>query len=92
MDMETRMQLHTLIYKIVSLRIVCGRHEDSGTVRGKLEAETRTRIRKLKDLERTTELEAAQRLYDCYEEKAQSLAGIEPLPKRPEPVRITLAI
>lgn len=92
MDMESRMQLHTLIYKIVSLRIVCGRHEDSGTVRSKLESETRTRIRKLKDLECTSELEAAQKLYECYEERAQALVGAEPVTKRPEPVRITLTI
>ena len=92
MDMESRMQLHTLIYKIVSLRIVCGRHEDCGSVRSKLEKETRTRIRKLKDLERTTELEAAQKLYECYEEKAQTLSGSETFSKRPEPVRITLTI
>lgn len=90
--MESRMQLHTLIYKIVSLRIICGRHEDSGSVRSKLESETRTRIRKLKDLERTSELEAAQHLYECYEEKARTLDKSVPLPKRPEPVRITLAV
>jgi len=94
MNLESRMQLHVLIYKIVSLRIVCGSYEDSATVRTKLEAETRRRILKLRDIENTSELEAAQSLYDMYEEKIKTLDGaVSPaFLKRTEPSRITLTI
>ena len=94
MNLESRMELHLLIYKIVSLRVICGSYDDSSSVRCKLEAETKKRISKLKDIERTTELQAAQSLYDMYEEKARSLAGVvsPSLTKRPEPARITLSV
>lgn len=94
MDLESRMKLHLLVYKIVSLRIVCGGYEDSATVRNKLEAEIRVRMGRVSDLERRTELDAAQRLFEMYEEKAKSLAEAASLKfmRRPESSRITLHV
>jgi hypothetical protein len=73
MTLQSRMQLHVLVYKIVSLRIDCGNYEDCTTVRSKLEAETLNRIRRLKELENKSEVEVAQMLCDLYEEKLQSI-------------------
>lgn len=67
------MQLHMLVYKIVSLRIACGNYEDSASTRGRLEAETQNRIRRLKELENKSELEVAQTLCDLYQEKLDSM-------------------
>jgi hypothetical protein len=66
------MQLYVLVYKIVSLRIACGNHEDSASSRRKLEFETQNRIRRLKELENKSELEVAQTLCDLYQEKLNS--------------------
>lgn len=94
MNLESRMQLHLLIYKIVSLRVICGSHEESATMRNKLEAETLTRIRKIKDLQNCSEVEAAQGLLEQYQEQAKNLAGLAPgfLKPSAKPERITLAI
>jgi hypothetical protein len=92
MNLESRMQLHVLTYKIVSLRIICGNYEDSATVRTKLEAETRKRILKLRDIESTSELEAAESLYNMYEDKVKTLDGVMAPAFRAEPSRITLSI
>jgi len=93
MNLETRMQVHLLIYKIVDLRILCGSHEDSATMRGKLEIETQRRVRKMKDLEKCSELEAAQSLLALYEERAEKLPVAAPvIARRAEPERMTLRI
>jgi hypothetical protein len=63
------MQLHTLVYRIVSLRITLGNYEDSASIRGKLEVETQKRIRRLMELGNISELEAAQALLVLYKEK-----------------------
>jgi hypothetical protein len=89
------MELHLLIYKIVSLRVICGGHEDSASVRNKLEAETQKRICKLKDLEHTTEQQAAQSLYELYEEMAKSRragAASQESVRRPKAERIRMSI
>ena len=72
MTLQSRMQLHLLVYKIVSLRIVCGNYEDTASIRTKLEAETHNRILRLKDLESKSELEVAQTLLNLYQEKFQA--------------------
>lgn len=72
MTLESRMQLHVLVYKIVSQRITCGNYEDSASIRGKLEAETQNRIRRLKELENKSELEVAETLCNMYQEKLQT--------------------
>jgi hypothetical protein len=92
MDLETRMQVHLLIYRIVDLRILCGSHEDSATVRGKLEIETQKRIRKMKDLGKCSELEAAQNLFMLYEEKAKNLPVAAPVFNRVNRARTVLRI
>jgi hypothetical protein len=93
MDLETRMQVHLLVYRIVDLRILCGSHEDSATVRGKLEIETQRHVRKMKDLQKCSEREAAQTLFTLYEERAKNLTVAAPiLNRRPEPAKITLRI
>lgn len=72
MTLESRMQLHVLVYKIVSLRITCGDYEDSPSSRGKLEAEAKNRIRRLSELEHKSELEVAQALCESYEERLRT--------------------
>lgn len=72
MNVESRMQLHVLVYKIVSLRITSSNYEDSPSSRGKLEAETRNRIRRLSELEHNSELEVAQNLCESYEERLRT--------------------
>jgi len=88
------MQLHVLVYKIVSLRIVCGNYEDSSSFRDKLEAETMNRIRRLRDLENKSELEVAQTLCDLYQEKFDQMpAGYAMGETRsPRPVRTILNV
>jgi hypothetical protein len=66
------MQLHMLVYKIVSLRMAYGNYEDSASIRSKLEAETQNRISRLKDIQNKSELEVAQTLFDFYQEKFQA--------------------
>ncbi len=66
------MQLHVLVYQIVSLRITCGNYEDSASIRCKLEAETQNRILRLKELENKSEVEVAQTLCDLYQEKLRT--------------------
>ena len=73
MTLQSRMQLHTLVYRIVSMRIDFAKYEDSASSRGRLEAETHKRICKLKVLENKSELEVAQTLCDSYQEKLGSL-------------------
>lgn len=73
MTFQSRMQLHVLIYKIVSLRIPCGNHEDSTSVREKLESETRKRIRRLHEIEGKSEIEIARTLCDMYQERLDQL-------------------
>jgi hypothetical protein len=94
MSLESRMQLHKLIYEIVSLRIICGSHEESATMRNKLEAETATSIRKMRDVKNCSEIEAAQGLLEQYQEHAKHLAGLTPGFFKPAPKaeRITLSI
>jgi len=94
MNLESRMQLHKLIYEIVSLRIVCGSHEESATMRNKLESETATSVRKIRDVKNCTEVEAAQGLLEQYQEQAKQLAGLTPgfFKPSPKPERITLSI
>ena len=67
------MQLHTLVYKIVSMRIALANYEDSASNRGRLEAETQKRVRRLKELENKSELEVAQTLCELYQEKLGNL-------------------
>jgi hypothetical protein len=94
MSLESRMQLHKLIYEIVSLRIVCGSHEESATMRNKLESETANSIRKMRDVKNCSEIEAAQGLLEQYQEHAKHLAGLTPGFFKPAPKaeRITLSI
>ncbi len=73
MSLQLRMELHILIYKIVSLRVLCGNYEDSATVRGKLERQVQTRIRRVKELEHKSELAVAQALYELYEERHKDM-------------------
>ena len=75
MDLQSRMQLHILVYKIVSQRIVCGNYLDSEGMRSKLEAQTQKRIRRLAELENKTEVESALSLYDLYAKKLASRSG-----------------
>ena len=77
MTIQLRMQLHMLVYRIVSLRMAYGNYEDSTSIRSKLEAETQNRIRRLKEIEGKSELEVAQALLNLYLEKfqARSLAS-----------------
>jgi hypothetical protein len=72
MTMQSRMQLHVLVYKIVSLRIASGNYEDSPSSRRRLEAETENRIRRLSELEHKSQLEVAQTLCDSYEERLRT--------------------
>jgi hypothetical protein len=72
MTIQLRMQLHMLVYKIVSLRMAYGNYEDSTSIRSKLEAEIQNRIRRLKEIEDKSELEVAQTLLDLYLEKFQA--------------------
>jgi len=79
------MQLHVLVYQIVSLRIPCGNYEDSWSMRCKLECETRKRIRRLRELENKSEVEVARRLCDMYQERANQFPAMYTmgLSKRP---------
>jgi hypothetical protein len=88
------MELHVLIYKIVSLRLVCGNYEDSSSFRDKLEAETINRIRRLRDLENKSELEVAQSLCDLYQEKFDEMPARYAMgeTRRPRPVRTILSV
>jgi U3 small nucleolar ribonucleoprotein component len=72
MTMQSRMQLHVLVYKIVSLRITCGNYEDSPGSRRNLEVETQNRIRRLSELENKSELEVAESLCESYEERLRT--------------------
>jgi hypothetical protein len=92
MNLEARMEVHLLIYKIVDLRILCGSHQESATVRGKLEVETQRHITKMKDLEKCSELEAARSLFLLYEERAKNLTVAPIFNRRPEEAKITLRI
>jgi hypothetical protein len=94
MTLQSRMQLHVLVYRIVSLRIDCGNYEDCTTARSKLEAETLNRIRRLKELENKSEVEVAQMLCDLYEEKLQSIrtASDSDGPKSYKSQRIMLTV
>ena len=77
MTIQLRMQLHMLVYKIVALRMAYGNYEDSTSIRTKLEAEIKTRIRRIQELEDKSELEVAQTLLDLYQEKFQARAPIK---------------
>jgi len=83
MSSESKMQLDLLVYKIVSLRIICGNYENSATSRNVLEVQTRTRIRRLTELENTNEHEVGQKLYDSYIEKLRSRSSITVRASRP---------
>jgi len=72
MTPDPKMQMDLLVYKIVSLRIIFGNYDNSATTRKILEVQTRTRIRRLTELENTNEHEVGQRLYDSYMEKVKS--------------------
>ncbi len=72
MNLQSRMQLHVLVYKIVSLRMAYGHYLDSQDTRSKLEAETHKAIRRRAQLDLKTELESAQSLHDSYSEKVSS--------------------
>jgi hypothetical protein len=71
MNFDSRLELHRLVFSIVSLRLVMGNYEDSATCRGKLEIETRARIARMAELDNKTELEAAQSLHDQYSENVR---------------------
>ena len=83
MSSESKLQLDLLVYKIVSLRIICGNYENSATSRNALEAQTRTRIRRLTELENANEHEVGQKLYDSYIEKLRSRSSITVRASRP---------
>ena len=72
MSSESKLQLDLLVYKIVLLRIICGNYDNSATTRNILEVQTRTRLRRLGELENTNEHEVGQKLYDSYIEKLRS--------------------
>ncbi len=72
MSSESKLQLDLLVYKIVSLRIICGNYANSASTRNILEVQTRARIRRLAELENTNEHEVGQDLYDSYMEKLKS--------------------
>ena len=72
MTIQSRMQLHMLVYQIVCLRMAYGNYEDSTSIRSKLETEIHSRIRRLQDIESKSELEVAQTLLNLYEEKFQA--------------------
>ncbi len=93
MEREPRLQMHLLIYKIVSLRVTCGNYDDSATTRNILEVQTRVRIRRLTELENKTEHEVGQSLYDSYLEKVNSRsASLSMLVSRPpRPAQFVLA-
>ncbi len=57
MTPDAKMQMDLLVYKIVSLRIIFGNYDNSATTRKILEVQTRTRIRRLTELENTNEHE-----------------------------------
>ncbi len=72
MNLQSRMQLHVLVYKIVSLRMAYGHYVDSQETRSKLEEETHKVIRRRAQLDLKTQLESAQSLHDSYSEKVSS--------------------
>jgi len=72
MSSESKLQLDLLVYKNVLLRIICGNYDHSATTRNILEVQTRTRIRRLTELENTNEHDVGQKLYDSYMEKLKS--------------------
>ncbi len=88
MILHTRMQLHLLVYKIVSFRIICGNYEDCPSFRGKLEMETQNRIRRLSELEHKSELEVAESMCESYEERLRTRPN--PLSRVPSS-RVTIA-
>lgn len=71
-NLESRMNVYLLVYKIVNQRMICGGHQDCASVRNKLETETQKRIHRLSQLQGISEVEAAQSLYDLYSEKIAS--------------------
>jgi len=86
------MKLHVLVHQIVSLRIQFGNYEDSATVRNKLAAETMRSICKRKELQKTDELEQAQRLLACYAERAKGRPTLRPVVTPKPRVTITYAL
>ncbi len=72
MTQESRLELHLLLYKIVSLRMVCGDYEDTPSMRSKLELQTSSRIARLSQLNNTSELEEALSLYELYVEQSRN--------------------
>jgi len=89
MSFQSRMQLHVLVYQIVSFRILCGNYEDSVGVRSRLEAETRRRIRRLSELENKSEIEAARSLCDMYQTKVDQLpASHNAVTRAPRPTTL----
>ena len=92
MNVQSRMELHVLVYKLVSLRITCGNYEDSASSRSKLETETKNRIRRLSELEHKSELEVAQTLCESYEERLRTRPRApQGVVNRPTP-RITIVV
>jgi hypothetical protein len=83
MNWDSRLELHRLVFSIVSLRLVMGNYEDSATCRGKLEAETRTRIARVAELENKTEVEVAQSLHDLYSENVRNSMRTGPVARQP---------
>ncbi len=90
MNQDSRLELHRLVFGIVSLRLVMGNYEDSATCRGKLELETRARVTRLAELENKTELEVAQALHDQYSESVRSMASRSIVRHPPRRVRLTV--
>ena len=91
MNQESRLELHRLVFSIVSLRLVMGNYEDSASCRSKLEIETRTRVARLAELENKSELEVAQLLHDKYSESVRNSMRSLTLPRQsPKRVRLTV--
>jgi hypothetical protein len=90
MTIQLRMQLHMLVYRIVSLRMAYGNYEDSTSIRSKLEAEIQNRIRRLKEIEDKSELEVAQTLLNLYQEKFQARSLTSQLNPSPHGSEATL--
>jgi len=94
MTLQLRMLLHTLVYRIVSLRIDFGNYEDSASIRGKLEIETQKRIRRLMELENISELDAALALWVLYQDKLGNIPASRAIgaPRPPGPARPILKV
>jgi hypothetical protein len=89
--MDSRLELHRLVFSIVSLRLVMGNYEDSATCRGKLEMETRARVARLAELDNQSEVEAAQSLHDLYSENVRNSMLSRSLTKQsPKKLRLTV--